>query len=252
MAGRVAQRQKRGVGLGDWLLLDDFGGRSGRMVSLGIRMCVGVGVGVGVMVRMRIHTLLLLIGHGQEVHLAEERLAEDKDPNDVLGTMWVGKVAAVHLFLVEIMYLPLISEAKRLNRRTSSAGGEVVAVNVAPCAHALCRVAYALGTKRARVGAREVRLEHGGIEISNVLASLARVVPDTRAMEDVHELLRRAPVEGERAVPRQLRGRPGKEVTLVLGLTMDLALTLALALALTVTLALALARMGRGQRKCHG
>jgi len=57
----------------------------------------------------RIHTGLLLVGHAQKVHLAEERLAEDKDPHDVLGRMRVGKVAAVHLLLVEVMHLQLIS-----------------------------------------------------------------------------------------------------------------------------------------------
>ena len=274
MAWRVTQGQERGVGLGDWLLLDDFGGSclsAGAvlrlMVSLGMWMWIRVRVWMGT----RIHTRLLLVGHAQEVHLAEERLAKDKDPDEILGRIWVGKVTTVPLLLVEIMHLRLISEAKRLDRRTGTVGGEVVTMNVAPCAHVLCKVAHAVGAKRASVGAREVRLEHGRIEVPDVLTSLARIVTDSRAVEDVHELLRCAPVERERAMPRQLGGRPGKVVALALALalilTMDLALApaLALALALAVTLALALAlaalalvrvvvwvRMRRGRRMCHG
>lgn len=266
MTWRVAQGQERGVGLGDWLLLDDFGGSClGAGAVLGWMMSLGMRVRVRVRMGTRIHTRLLLVGHAQEVHLAEERLAEDKDPDEVLGRMWVGKVTTVLLLLVEIMHLALIGETKGLDRRTGTAGGEVITMNVAPCAHVFRRVTHAVGAKRACVGAREVRLEHGGIEVADVLASLARVVTDARAVEDVHELLRCAPVEHERAMPRELGGRPGKVVALALGvaliLTMDLALALALALAVTLALALAAlalvrvvvqVRMRRGRRMCHG
>ena len=160
--------------------------------------------------------------------------------------MRVGKVAAVHLLLVEIMHLALVSEAKRFDRRTGTTGGEVVAVDVAPCAHVLRRVAHTVGAKRARVGAREVGLEHGGIKISDVSASLSCIVPHACAVEDVHELLRCAPVEREGAVPRQLGGHSRRVMALALALALILTKDLALALApaLYLTLALALARVG--------
>ena len=207
----------------------------------------------------RIHTRLLLVGHAQEVHLAEERFAKDKDPHDILRRMRVGKVATVHLLLVEIMHFALISEAKRLDQRTGTTGGEVVAVDVAPCAHVLRRVTHTIRAKRARVGAREVGLEHGGIKIPDVPASLACIVPHACAVEDVHKLLRCAPVERERAVPRQLGGYPGRVMALALALalililTMDLALALALAPALTLTLAWVGVRVRMRRRwVCHG
>ena len=230
------------------------------MVSLVMRMRGRVGV------MMRTGTRMLLVGHAQEVHLAEERLAEDKDPHDVLRCMRVGEVTAVHLLLIEIMHLPLIGEAKWLDWRTSTAGREVVTMDVTPCAHVLRRVAHTAGAKCAGIGAWEVRLEYTGIKIPDVLASLACVVPHARTVEDVHELLRRAPVESERAVPRQLGGHSGWIMALALALalilTIDLALALALTLTLaptlTLTLALALAwvgvrvRMRRRWRLCHG
>ena len=135
-------------------------------------------------------------------------------------------------------------------------------MDVTPCTHILRRVADTVGAKCAGVGAWEVRLEHGGIKILDVLTSLACVVPHARAVEDVHELLGRAPVESEGAVPRQLGGHSGKVMALGLGLALILTIHLALALALTLTLAptltlaLVLAgvrvRMRRRRRLCHG
>ena len=80
------------------------------MMSLVMRMRMRGRVGV----MMWTGTRMLLVGHAQEVHLAEERLAEDKDPHDVLWCIRVGEVTAVHLLLVEIMHFPLIGEAKWL------------------------------------------------------------------------------------------------------------------------------------------
>jgi len=118
-------------------------------------------------------------------------------------------------------------------------------VDVAPRAHILRRVAKAVGAKRAGVGAREVGLEHRGVEVADVLAALAGgVVPDARALEDVHEFLGGTPVERERAVSRQLEGGPGG-VALALALTlMILILILAMNLALALALALVLVLVG--------
>ena len=146
---------------------------------------VRVRVRVSKVRRARIHARLFLAGHAQKVHLAEERLAEDKDPHDLLGRMRVWKVAAHHLLLVEIVHLPLVSEAQRLDRCAGLGGQgreEVVAMDVPPRTHALRGVPHAVGAKRARVRAREVRSEHGGVEVPDVLPALARIVPDARAL----------------------------------------------------------------------
>ena len=155
------------------------------------------------------HTRLLLVGHTQKVHLAEERLAEDEDPHDVLRRMRVGEIAAHHLLFIEVVHLIIVSKAERLDRRcigtgtgTAADGGQVVAVDVAPRAHILRGVPHSVGPKGARVRAREVRPEYGGVEVPDVLPALARVVPVARALEDIHEFLCCAPVERECPVAR--------------------------------------------------
>jgi hypothetical protein len=231
VGGRVAQGQEGRVGLGDRFLLNDF------VEAIPGQMGMW-------RVGKRVHAGLLFVGHAQEVHLAEERLAEDEDPDDVLGRMRVGKVAAHHLLLVEIVHLPLVTITERLDRRgvRNGSGGEIAAVDVAPRAHVLSGVTHTVGPKRTGVRAREVRTEHGGVEVPHVLPPVARVVPHARAMEGVHELLRGAPVERQRAMAWQV-GHPGPRPGWVVALTLTLTLTLALALALALA-ALALAWVG--------